>query len=185
MSAANSIVIYKPIPGIPGYRVGDDGSVWSCLKAHYISNVPRGKNLQFHMSDDWKQLKTTPGKRGRRRLQLGTHGKHFVHQRVLLAFVGPCPEGMECCHNDGNAANNKLDNLRWDTHSNNQLDAVRQGTHVNNKGEKNGMAKISDSDAQALQADHKTGNYSLKELAKKYRMSVSSVCRLAHKQKSS
>lgn len=52
-----------------------------------------------------------------------------VHRLVLEAFVGPCPEGMEACHNDGNPANNRLENLRWDTRRNNILDAIRHGTH--------------------------------------------------------
>lgn len=44
-----------------------------------------------------------------------------VHRLVLSAFVGCCPAGMEACHNDGVKANNRLDNLRWDTHRNNQI----------------------------------------------------------------
>lgn len=48
---------------------------------------------------------------------------------MLTAFVGPRPDGMVTCHNDGNPANNNLSNLRWDTQSNNQLDAVKHGTH--------------------------------------------------------
>jgi hypothetical protein len=51
-----------------------------------------------------------------------------VHRIVLEAFVGPCPEGMECCHNDGNPRNNNVTNLRWDTRSANQMDSVRHGT---------------------------------------------------------
>jgi hypothetical protein len=39
-----------------------------------------------------------------------------VHRLVLEAFVGPCPDGMECCHEDGDSTNNRVDNLRWDTH---------------------------------------------------------------------
>ncbi len=38
-----------------------------------------------------------------------------VHQLVMETFIGPCPIGMEICHNDGNPANNNLDNLRYDT----------------------------------------------------------------------
>ncbi|QZT61281.1 NUMOD4 motif-containing HNH endonuclease [Mycolicibacterium austroafricanum] len=52
-----------------------------------------------------------------------------VSRLVLEAFVGPCPEGMEGCHNDGNPANNWIGNLRWDTRTNNIYDAVRHGTH--------------------------------------------------------
>jgi hypothetical protein len=36
---------------------------------------------------------------------------------------------MECCHYDGDPANNRVGNLRWDTRSSNNLDAVRHGTH--------------------------------------------------------
>lgn len=50
-----------------------------------------------------------------------------VHPIVLEAFVGPRPPGMECCHNDGNKANNALSNLRWDTKKANELDAIRIG----------------------------------------------------------
>jgi len=52
-----------------------------------------------------------------------------VHRLVLAAFVGPCPEGQEGCHNDGNPMNNRLTNLRWDTRSGNMLDKVKHGTH--------------------------------------------------------
>jgi hypothetical protein len=40
-----------------------------------------------------------------------------IHGAVLEAFVGPRPEGMEACHNNGNPAANRLENLRWDTHA--------------------------------------------------------------------
>lgn len=35
---------------------------------------------------------------------------------------------MECCHSDGNRANNALDNLRWGTFEDNVADARRHGT---------------------------------------------------------
>ena len=58
--------------------------------------------------------------------------RHFgVHRLVLAAFVGPCPEGMEACHNDGDPSNNQVSNLRWDTRSANMLDKVRHGNHWN------------------------------------------------------
>lgn len=46
---------------------------------------------------------------------------------VLEAFVGLCPEGMECCHQDDDRSNNRLENLRWDTHANNVKDGYRNG----------------------------------------------------------
>lgn len=51
-----------------------------------------------------------------------------VHVLVLEAFVGPRPEDMECCHNNGIPSDNRLENLRWDTRSNNMADKLRHGT---------------------------------------------------------
>jgi hypothetical protein len=38
---------------------------------------------------------------------------------------------MEVCHNDGNEVNDRLENLRWDTHLENMRDLLRHGTHAN------------------------------------------------------
>jgi HNH endonuclease/NUMOD4 motif len=53
----------------------------------------------------------------------------LMHRLVLEAFVGPCPRGMQCCHKDGNRANNKLENLRWDTQKKNEQDKKCHGTY--------------------------------------------------------
>lgn len=51
----------------------------------------------------------------------------FVHRLVLEGFVGACPLGMQCCHNNGNPTDNRLINLRWDTSSANHLDRLVHG----------------------------------------------------------
>ena len=73
------------------------------------------------------------------------------HKLVLEAFVGKRPEGMECCHNDGNPQNNHLSNLRWDTAKNNQADRVRHGT--TNRGENCGTAKLTGIQVDAIRQD--------------------------------
>lgn len=60
--------------------------------------------------------------------KLGVGRTLLVHRLVLLAFVGEGPDGTECCHNDGDPANNSVSNLRWDTRSENLRDRVRHGT---------------------------------------------------------
>jgi hypothetical protein len=51
-----------------------------------------------------------------------------IHKLVMDAFVGPVPDGMERCHNDGNAQNNRLSNLRYDTSIGNHADRMEHGT---------------------------------------------------------
>jgi hypothetical protein len=60
----------------------------------------------------------------------------YVHTLVLEAFDRPCPEGMECRHEDGDRVNARLSNLSWGTGSENNLDQVRHGTHNNASKEK-------------------------------------------------
>ena len=69
-----------------------------------------------------------------------------LHQLKLLVFVGPCPEGMECRHLNGDAADNRLENLRWGTTTENQRDRQRHGTSNRdlkvNQGEKHWNVKL-------------------------------------------
>lgn len=60
----------------------------------------------------------------------GDHVTCLVHRLVLDAFCGPCPEGMQGCHEDDIPTHNYYpENLRWDTPSANRLDSVRNGLH--------------------------------------------------------
>lgn len=53
---------------------------------------------------------------------------YFIHTLVASHFIGPRPEGMVICHNDGDPDNNHVSNLRYDTQTNNNLDKVKHGT---------------------------------------------------------
>lgn len=154
-------VRYRQVPDRPGYRVGDDGSVWSQVKQR------RGDRLFL---GEWKLCTASPQSNGHMTVWLGRRWQRFVHRLVLEAFVGPCPEGMECRHLDGNPANNKLDNLKWGTRKENQDDSKRHGTHwasseagreharhlwdhVEHKGgEKHHRAKLSDEQVAIVKA---------------------------------
>lgn len=77
-----------------------------------------------------------------------------VHRLVLEAFVGPCPPGLVCCHNDGVHDHNELSNLRWDTESSNQQDRLRHG-YVPLAGEAIGMSKLTLDDIRCIRAEPK------------------------------
>lgn len=133
-------VEYRDVAGFPGYRVGDDGSVWSCWK-----KVQAHRRLILSvLGSEWKRLRGTRDRRNRLSVQLCRDGRHirrFVHRIVLEAFVGPCPPGMECCHfPDRDTTNNALANLRWDTRKANCSDKVKHGT--DGAGERNPRARL-------------------------------------------
>lgn len=164
LSTNHPPVEYRECPGHPGYRVGSDGSVWSCWRR---KGLGRWKGSRFVLGDDWHQMRPAPTKWGRRLVGLCPERTyHFVHRLVLEAFVGPCPDEMECCHNDGNPLNNALDNLRWDTKRANQADRVKHGTH--SRGERNANAKLTEADVRAIRAEHASGGASQAELSRKY-----------------
>lgn len=109
--------------------------------AHEVSNLGRVRGVPRVIIRSNGVPQTIPGRilrpfpshTGHLRMRV-TGGKDVaVHRAVLLAFVGPPPEGYEACHINGNPADNRLENLRWGTRSDNLRDAVRHGTHYNAK----------------------------------------------------
>ncbi len=140
--STTAAVVYKDIPGFPGYRVGSDGSVWGRQQAGW-----RGR--QRVLLPEWRELKPHVAKRdGHSTVRLSRHGKKKtfkVATLVLLAFVGPRPDGMEACHfPDKNRRNSSLANLRWGTHADNMADAIVHGT--THKGERSPMTTLAVSD---------------------------------------
>src|SRR5580704_3594908 len=120
---------YLPVPGYEGlYEVSDHGNVRSLRK-------PRA---------DGAPMRTSAGEWGHLRLKLCRDGRrqHWaVHRLVALAFIGPCPDGMEVRHLDGNPANNRWapgstpeearaagGNLFYGTHAENMQDLIEHGT---------------------------------------------------------
>jgi hypothetical protein len=175
MAEANSTVTYKDIPGFHGYRVGDDGSVWSSWKRVHTAGVSGSRS---EISGEWKQLKPHRGKDGYLTVNLSAFPR-FVHRLVLAAFVGPCPEGMEGLHGDGNPGNNALSNLRWGTHADNMSDAIAHGTFP--FGERNGRAKLTNDLAQQIRAEYESGKTTYPALANKYGMSLCALWSLVNK----
>lgn len=161
MAETHSSVEYRYGTGKhEGYRVGNDGSIWS----------RRTKRRDAEYDGKWGRLKAEPlKKRGHLLLFLCYKGKprpYLVHRLVLEAFVGPCPKGMEACHNDGNPRNNCLENLRWDTPQNNNADKHRHGTAL--LGELNHQSKLTRDEVIEIRCRFAKGGIQKRELAKEY-----------------
>lgn len=89
-----------------------------------------------------------------------------VHRLVLEAFVGPCPEGMEGCHNNGDPHDNRVENLRWDTHSANMADMIVHGTSP--KGERHWRAQLTESQIRQIRQLAAAGKLSDAEIALRF-----------------
>lgn len=153
----------REIRAFPGYWIYDDGRVWSS---------PRGRN--------------TPGRflspsimgEGYHRYVFYRDGKQckkLAHRLVLEAFVGPCPEGMQCRHLDGNPQNNHVSNLCWGTAKENAGDKRRHGTQVHLCGEKSGSAKLTFEEVCEIRDLALDESYSQREIAKMYETTQANV----------
>jgi len=130
---------WKPVPGFASYQVSDRGR---------IKSFARGKP---------RLLKPQPTKRGQLQVGLGRKNYRYVHRLVLEAFVGPCPDGMQGCHEDDVPSNNVLGNLRWDTQFGNMADKIRNGKQP--RGQQHGRSILFDKQVkkikQMLRASHR------------------------------
>lgn len=116
---------WRAVPGWEGYyEVSDHGRVRSLPRT-----VPHGRHGTVQVRG--RILRQSETESGHLRVRLAKGGKTFLyaaHRLVLAAFVGPCPEGLEACHNNGNPKDNRMVNLRWDTREANRRDMFDHGT---------------------------------------------------------
>lgn len=109
---------WKWIPGYDGlYAISDFGEIVSFSKnvnGRYISTKNKnGWYISFRASDKNGIITTIR-----------------VHQAVLKAFVGECPDGYEIHHKDGNKQNNRLDNLEYITPKEHGKHTREQNPHM-------------------------------------------------------
>ncbi len=155
---------WKDVVGYEGlYQVSDVGRV---KRIAFGPGTFVGKILQYCFNKDGYPLVNLHKNSIQKQWQ--------VHRLVLQAFIGSCPIGMECCHNDGDKHNIQLENLRWDTHSNNISDAVRHETLVDNRGSQNGQSKLTEKDVVKIKKLGKQ-NVSFKLIAEIFNISLTTI----------
>lgn len=152
----------KTIPGFPNYAITKTGKIWSRKTKKFLKPYNNGSSSKY------------------KKILLNNSVKKYIHRLVLETFIGPCPKGMECCHNDGNPENNNLNNLRWDTHSSNNKDAVRHGTWKNTwmKGENHPQAKLTFDDVKEIRKLYQDKILSQTNLAKNYGVTQATISRI-------
>lgn len=146
-------------PNRIGYAVTDHARVFSCRKF-------RGES--------WSPLKIRDNRTGYPFVTVRADGAKrqvLVAKLVAEAFIGPCPSGMELCHNDGDKHNSLPCNLRWDTHQENINDSLRHGTHSSIQRHLN--AKLSADDARAIRQLGE--NMKLRDIAGMYGVGIALI----------
>lgn len=128
---STDVEIFLPIPGWEGhYEVSSKGRV-KALRRKLPHKHSGSKTYPERI------LKTSSNARdGHPFVYLsgvvqGEPVKCYVHELVLITFVGPRPEGYVSRHLDDDPRNNVVGNLTWGTRSENGLDRSRNGRDKN------------------------------------------------------
>lgn len=160
---------WKDVVGYEGlYQVSDMGRIKSLSRLLNNNRQWKGRILKPTIRD----------KSGHLGVHLCKNGKaktYCIHQLVLVAFIGFCPDNMEGCHNNGIETDNRLNNLRYDTHSNNILDSVRHGTHTDSRGEKHGLSKLTEQQVKEIRKLAISGKCTPKKISEMFGISRGTV----------
>ena len=118
---------WRPVVGWENfYEVSNNGIVRSCNR--WIPGVNRDGTARISRFKS-RVLKGTPDRNGYLKVNLrdglGGVKTRLVHCLVAEAFLGSRPEGLVVCHFPDGSWNNRVSNLRYDTHSENERDKRR------------------------------------------------------------
>jgi len=155
---------WKPIPDYPGYEVSNTGQVQS----YYVQ-----RGMTWVIADSPQRILKGGMSWGNYRHvclrnQQGAKSTH-IHRLVAAAFIGPCPEGLEVCHFDGDPSNCHVENLRYDTHTENAQDMIRHGRGGRGGGGEQNR-KLTDDQVLEIRA-LRAQEWSTKKLVQKYGVS--------------
>lgn len=164
------MIVWKKIPGFPGYEVNNIGEVRS-----YKTNSGATFDKPVRI------LKQQISHNGYMKVALAHQGKMFhthAHRLVALAFIGEPPLGSQVCHNNGNKTDNRVENLRYDDQFGNMQDAINQdrvkrGTEVNTN-------KLSERDVLLIRKIYATGRISQLKLARCFGVCKATVYYIIH-----
>jgi len=104
----------------------------------------------------------------------------LVHRIMLEAHVGPCPPGVESIHRNDVADDNRLENLRWGTHTENAQDMIRNGHLVFTEGEDQWCAKLTRDDVLAIRAASENHDKQ-RDIAARFNVSQTTVWRIVNR----
>lgn len=122
---------FVPLPSNPRYQVSRDGKVIGTRRKLLVPFESKG----YHAVNIWEYGKV----RNRR-----------VHTLVAETFIGPRPDGQYVSHRNGNAYDNRVENLYYASSRQNYADAVTHGT--SSIGDRCGRSKLTLQQAAEIKA---------------------------------
>lgn len=166
-------VEYRSIPGLPGYKAGSDGTIWSCWKIKNADGV-----TGYRKTKHWHQIKRsnivstarnckTPRMYVTIKNSAASKGSEmrYCAELVLLAFTGPPPVGMTFAHKNSNTLDDTPGNLWW-------------GRPLTKNGRSSTPRKVTDEMAKEITRRRAAGD-SLRSLADEFEISKTHVSRIA------
>lgn len=116
----------------PGYFVNKQGSIYSLRAGRLLKPIDGGRGYFMVTFREGKKTKTVQ-----------------IHRAVACAWIGPKPfPSAQIRHLNGIKADNRLENLAWGTPKENCQDRILHGVQA--RGERHGMASLSEGDARRL-----------------------------------
>ena len=161
MSAALDTEEWRIIEAFPDYSVSSLGRVRR-IRADERNHKVSGEPLKASLDSSRKYLSVS--------LCRDSKAKSVrVNRIVCEAFHGAPPSpAHHAAHNDGDALNNRADNLRWATGVENETDKRSHGTAAigerhwskaqpekRSRGERHGLAKLTADDVRKIRADQR------------------------------
>jgi len=163
---------WKPIPGWEGlYEASNLGRIRSCPREGVTSF-----GVRSYGGEIIKPIRAKTGYMVANFIHAGKRKQVLIHRCVLLAFIGEPRKGQQACHNNGDRADNRLANLRWDSIKSNHADKKSHGTWQG--GENNPIAKLTDDAVRYI----RSSGLSNKSLAKELGVSVGCIDKAKYKQ---
>ena len=129
---------WKAIPGYKEYEASNYGRI---RRIHLLQLKPH-----LHGKRGYPHVMLCKGPR--------SHKHYFVHNLILLTFIGPKPHGYVTNHRDANRKNNHLLNLHYVTKRENYDHAIKLGLYL--RGNQLPHAKLSPEKVRRIRRWHKS-----------------------------
>lgn len=99
-----------------------------------------------------------------------------VHRIVAAVFIGPCPDGLQVNHKDGNKANNAAENLEYVTCRENIRHCWKNNLHGTEhcRGANNRHSKLTEDQVREIR--QLSGTIKQTELAKRFSVTSTTIC---------